>query len=358
MTQDLLDLYSDYLLCTFGQATATGLGQVVEGSVSHDQITRWLSGQQRGGAALWQVTKRFVRQIQSEDGVLIVDDTISEKLYSDENDIVCWHYDHTSGEVLKGINLMTALYHVPSRGLSLPVEFRLIAKTEQYVDKKSGKTKRRSPITKNEYYRMMLQQAVINQIPFKYVLNDVWFAAADNMNFVKHKLKKEFVMPLKANRKVALSADDKRHGIYVRVDEVVIEPNTVRPVYLEDVSFPLLLAKQVFTNKDGSTGVLFLVTSDTTLTYDGITSLYQKRWTIEPFHKSLKQNAALERSPAHTVTTQTNHIFASLCAFIKLEMLKRKSKSNHFALKSHLYLHAVQSAFDALRQLQPVTLAA
>jgi IS4 transposase len=107
-----------------------------------------------------------------------------------------------------------------------------------------------------------------------------------------------------------------------------------------------------------STGVLFLVTSDTSLTYDGITSLYQKRWTIEPFHKSLKQNAALERSPAHTVRTQTNHIFASLCAFIKLEMLKRKSKLNHFALKARLYLHAVQSAFDALRLLQPVSLAA
>jgi hypothetical protein len=73
----------------------------------------------------------------------------------------------------------------------------------------------------------------------------------------------------------------------VRVDEVVIQPNPVRLVYLEGVSFPLLLVKQVFTNKDGSTGVLYLVTSDTSLTYEGITSLYQKRWTIEPFHKSL-----------------------------------------------------------------------
>ena len=144
----------------------------------------------------------------------------------------------------------------------------------------------------------------------------------------------------------------------MRVDEIEIEPNTVRLVYLEGICFPMQLAKQVFENKDGSTGVLFLVTSDTSLTYDGITSLYKKRWAIEPFHKSLKQNAALERSPAHTVTTQTNHLFASLCAVIKLEMLKKKSKLNHFALKSHLYLHAVQSAFDALRLLHPVPLPA
>jgi hypothetical protein len=377
MSEELLDLYSDYLLCSFGQATATGLGQVVEGSVSHDQITRSLSGKKRTGKDLWRIAKPLIRKMQSEDGVMIVDDTIAEKPYSDENDIVCWHYDHTSGKTIKGIGLMTVLYHNPNigdNGMSLPAEFELIDKTQQYVDEKTGKTKRRSELTKNERYRKMLKHAKTNRIPFKYVLNDLWFArntplrgCAENMSFVKHDLDKEFVMPLKCNRNVALSADDKRQGIYVRVDEIEIEANTVyaQPVYLEGVSFPMLLAKQVFTNKDGSTGVLYLVTSDTSLTFDGITSLYQKRWTIEPFHKSLKQNAALEppaaggeRSPAHTVTTQTNHIFASLCAFIKLEKLKIKTRCNHFELRARLYVRAVQTAFDELHLLRPVRLAA
>ena len=44
-----------------------------------------------------------------------------------------------------------------------------------------------------------------NQIQFRYALNDSWYASADNMKFIKHDLKKELVMPLKANRKVALS---------------------------------------------------------------------------------------------------------------------------------------------------------
>jgi hypothetical protein len=34
-----LDLYTDYLLSTFGAATATGLSAMVEGDVSHDSIT-------------------------------------------------------------------------------------------------------------------------------------------------------------------------------------------------------------------------------------------------------------------------------------------------------------------------------
>ena len=68
-------------------------------------------------------------------------------------------------------------------------------------------------------------------------------------------------------------------------------------VNLEGVDFPLLLVKQVFVGGDGSTGVLYLVSSDTTLMYDGLTTLYRKRWNVEPYHKSLKQNALLERSP-------------------------------------------------------------
>ena len=39
-----LDLYTDYLLSSFGAATATGLSQMVDGAVSHDKVTRFLSG--------------------------------------------------------------------------------------------------------------------------------------------------------------------------------------------------------------------------------------------------------------------------------------------------------------------------
>jgi hypothetical protein len=79
---------------------------------------------------------------------------------------------------------------------------------------------------------------------------------------------------------------------------------------------------------------------------------------VEPYHKSLKQNASLEKSPTQTVTTQTNHFFAALCGYIKLELLKSNTKLNHFSLKSKLYLHAIHSAYAALRQLNPTQLAA
>ncbi len=126
---ELLDLYSDYLLSAFGQTTATGLSALLDGQVSHDRIQRFLAGQHRTAADLWCMVKPQVRAIQRADGVLILDDSIAEKPYTDENEIVCWHYDHTTGGMVKGINFMTALYHV--RDVSLPVGFAIIAKTEQ-----------------------------------------------------------------------------------------------------------------------------------------------------------------------------------------------------------------------------------
>lgn len=357
MTNDeLLDLYSDYLISSFGQTTATGLAALLAGPVSHDRIQRFLASETRTSSDLWQLVKPHVRAIESDDGVLVVDDSLAEKPYTDENEIVCWHYDHAKDRQVKGINFITVLYH--NAGVSLPIGFTLVAKTEYYLDKKDGKHKRRSPVGKNEYYRQMTQQAVHNQIRFKYVLNDVWFASAENMRWVKHTLHKEFVMPLKANRKVALSQADRQQGRYQRVEMLDLEPNVIHEVYLEGLDFAVLAVKQVFVNEDGSRGIQYLVTGDLTLSGDQITALYRKRWNVEPYHKSLKQNASLEKSPTQTVTTQTNHLFAALCGYIKLELLKVSTQLNHFALKSKLYLKALQIAFEALHQLHPVRLAA
>lgn len=199
-------------------------------------------------------------------------------------------------------------------------------------------------MTKNEVHRRLLRQVAANQIPFRYVVNDVWYASADNMTFVKHDLNRDFVMPLQSNRKVALSLEAHKQGQYGRVEELGLEAGTILTVYLENVDFPLRLVKHVFPNGDGSVGLLYLVTSDLDLPYDSITPLYGQRWNVEPYHKSLKQNASLSLSPTKTVSTQSNPLFASLCAYLKLERLKVTTKSNHFALKSKLYLRALRTA--------------
>lgn len=354
MTKELLDLYSDYLLSSFGATTATGLSRLLDGAVSHDQITRFLAEKVKTSRDLWRVVKPLVRQIESEEGVIIFDDSIEEKPYTDENEIICWHYDHTQDRNVKGINFLSALYH--SQGVSLPVAFHLVAKTEEYLDKKSSKMKRRSPTTKNDHYRQMLQVCVHNEIAFRYVLNDSWYAAADNMMFIRHELDRHFIMALKSNRKVALTAQDKSQGRYQTISTLALPEGMVQEIYLESVDFPLLLTKQIFINGDDSTGMLYLVTSDLMLDATRLTTIYQTRWKVEEYHRSLKQNASLDKSPTRTVTTQTNHFFAALCTFVKLEWLGKRTALNHYALKSKIYIAALLAAFQALQALQPLHL--
>ena len=49
MENNLIDLYTDYLISRFDQATATGLSKVFDGEISHDKITRFLSSKQFTG---------------------------------------------------------------------------------------------------------------------------------------------------------------------------------------------------------------------------------------------------------------------------------------------------------------------
>ena len=195
MDKSVVDIYTDYLISSFGQTTATGLSALLGGTLSHDRISRFLKAQTASSADLWQLVKPLVRKVQRDDGVLIIDDSVEEKLYSDESELICWHWDHVFGRSVKGINLLTCLYY--SQEVALPVAFELVKKPDFVPDKKTGKPKRAARKTKNELYRAMLLACVTNKVPFAYVLNDLWFASAENMIYIKETLQKDFVMPLK-----------------------------------------------------------------------------------------------------------------------------------------------------------------
>jgi len=344
-----LELYTDYLISTFGAATATGVSAMVDGDMSHDQVTRFLSAREYTSRDLWRQVKSTVRQIERDDGVLIFDDTIQEKAWTDENEVMCWHYDHCSGRSVRGINLLNALYH--SGEVSIPVAFELVRKPLQFCDVQTRQVKRASEITKNEMMRNMIGTCVNNTLKFRYVLMDSWFAAVENFNFIVSK-KKHFIAALKNNRLVALSEADKQQGRFVRIDTLALSDQHAVRGWLKGYAHEVLLVRQVFTNKDGSTGLLNLVCSDLTCDGDAIKTIYQKRWKVEVFHKSLKSNAALAKSPTRRVTTQNNHVFMSIYAVFKLECLKLKHKINHFALRAKLFIKANRQAYAELQVLR------
>ena len=182
MNKKLLDIYSDYLITQNHHATATGLSDLLDGEISHDRITRFLNGAPTGSKELWEYVKPEVRKIQKQaGGVLIIDDTIEEKPYTDENELVCWHYSHAKSKCVKGVNLLSALVRYGDD--ALPVLYELICKNVVFCEISTRKEKRTSKFTKNELFRTIISKAVSNDIPFDYVLADNWFGAKKNMEF-------------------------------------------------------------------------------------------------------------------------------------------------------------------------------
>ncbi|MGR3951551.1 MAG: transposase [Chlamydia sp.] len=122
-------------------------------------------------------------------------------------------------------------------------------------------------------------------------------------------------------------------------------------VWLKNTSLPVTLIKKIFKNEEGSQGTLYIATNNLEISSDQIYEFYQKRWRIEEYHTSIKQNASLEKSPTKVVRSQKNHIFSSIVAYCKLELLKIKTSMNHFALKYKLMLKANQMAYCELQKL-------
>ena len=349
MNNELLELYTDYLISSFGAATATGLSEMVDGTVSHDRVTRFLSERDYTSRDLWVQVKKTVREIERDDAVLIFDDTIQEKPWTDESELICWHFDHGQNRTVKGMNLLNALYH--SGEVSIPVDFRLIRKPIQFCDVATRQVKRASEVTKNELLQDMFLRCVQNRLKFRYVLMDSWFAAKGNFALIRAQ-GKHFVAVLKDNRLVALSAADKQQGRFGRVDSLGLADKQAGRGWLKGVDHDVLLVGRVFTNQAGSTGRLSRVCSDLTCAGEQVADLYQKRWRVEDSHNSLKSNAALAKSPTRTRRTQQNQGFMTICAVFKLACLKMTHKLNHFALRAKLYVKAIQHAFSELARLK------
>jgi IS4 transposase len=227
----------------------------------------------------------------------------------------------------------------------------VIKKDISYCDIKTRQTRRKSSVTKNQLFQNLIIQAISNRVMFDYVLADNWFGSKANMVHIHKDLQKSFIIGIKSNRTLALSENDAKNGRYQQVRALELEEDVAHTVWLKGLDFPVRLLKKVFKNENGSTGILYLISNDMLSSAERLYEVYQKRWRIEEYHKSIKQNASLTKSPTRTVKTQCNHIYASIIAYCKLEMLKTKTQLNHFAIKYKLIVRANQIAWQELKNM-------
>jgi hypothetical protein len=364
----LMDLYSDFLSSSPQIASALVMAKVLNDTYSHDSITRMLSQPEINQKTYWRSIKKIVRRVEDNEGVISIDDFILHKPHSSQNEIVAYHYDHTSGKTKRGINIVSFTYvnRKIEPKVKIPIAFELIRKdieeTKTVKDKKTGKfiqkTSRKASISKNELLRTRLKTLTHqNNIKYRHIVFDTWYSSAENMNFIVNDLKKHFVCAIKNNRTITFDVEKtSKEQQWLSVSEANIEPNCPYKIKLKKIPFSLVLVKKVFHNLNGTVGVQYLVTSDIELDAEKCSTIYKDRWSSEDIHRSLKQNTALEKMPAKMECSQANHVFASMIAQVKLETMKMATKTNHYTLKRNILMDALKQAWKQIQKLKELCL--
>lgn len=341
--KNMMDLYTDYLICNNSLASATGLSNMLDNKISHDKITRFINKLDSSPQLLWKEVKPIIRKLEdTDDGYIIIDDTIEEKPYTDKSEMVSYHYSHAKHKSVKGMNIVSALIRYGD--IALPIDYHIICKSTSFQDK-DGNIKFKSDVSKNEVARDFIYNAKRNHIKFKYVLADIWFSSNENMEHI-HNMGKKFIFGCKTNRLIRF---DK---IWHKVSDLKMSDEQVIICHIKGLACPVAITKKVFINEDLSVGELYIISNDLDSSGYNLYKIYQKRWIIEQYHKSIKQNTSLAKSPTKIIKTQANHIFCTLIAFVKLESLKIKTMLNHFALKNKLLINATRSAFNELQKFK------
>ena len=212
----LSSIYQDFLISSYGKIEVTKFSKVLGKGFSHDRFTKQLllDGNLDDDTKLWKSIKSLLRYYENNNsGCILIDDSLLDKKYTKaNNDVVCWHYDHVEHKMAKGI-LMLNFHYTDDTGISIPLGYEIITKTEEVWSDKYQKNMKKSKFTKNEIMRDKLNILHFNnKVKYKYILFDKWFTSLANLVFINDTLKKKFVCPIKSNRKIALSLEDRNKG--------------------------------------------------------------------------------------------------------------------------------------------------
>jgi hypothetical protein len=137
---------------------------------------------------LRRLVKPLVREFEGneQDNVLIIEDTIEEKPYTDERELICRPTITARVETSKASTSsapFTRRKMLPSLPSRWPSSWS--RKPSGSSTKNGASGREREPPKKNELYRRILFARVQNQLKFRYVLSDMWYAASENMSYIK-----------------------------------------------------------------------------------------------------------------------------------------------------------------------------
>ena len=308
--------YINFLIATQKAYTCMEAERVQPESANaptHDAITRLLHRMEPSPEDLWEESQNHV---SLGAGILVIDDSTLDKLYAKKMELVTRHWSGKHGRVVQGINLITLLWTEGDQ--HLPLDYRLYEKS---VD----------GATKNDHFRAMLQTARERGFTPECVVFDSWYSSLDNLKLIRS-YGWIWLTRLKRNRHV----NPDNTGNRPLAEAEIAVTGTV--VHLK--GYGMVKVFKIVT-PDGD--IDYWATNDLNLAELRRLQLADFSWSIEEYHRGLKQCCGVERSQVRSSRAQRNHIGLSIRAFLRLELHWFATGISWYEAKLSIVRHAIQS---------------
>jgi hypothetical protein len=315
-----LEHYTLFLLSEPKHGGCSRLAEIL-GDVSHDSINRFLLRERYSPQDLFNIVKSI---INLQGGIISVDDTVVEKLYSNPKcaELIGYFWSGKYHKSIKGLNLIT-IDHSDIEGNAVPINYRI-------YDNKEGKTK-------NDYCREMLLEVISWGLKPRIVTGDSWYSGVTNLKFLRNQ-KLGFLFGVEKNRTVS-----NEPGKYSQVSNFAI-PESGLITHLKEFGFIKLFRKDF--KKGDSRHYVFYVPNDDALKQinrSEFVTIHDPHWGIESFHRAIKQVCGICRFMVRDSHAIKTHIFCSLQAFVRLEKMRsEKLISNWYELQRNLFTKVIR----------------
>lgn len=309
--------YIDFLVAAPQVVTCTEAARVQpEGPrrAAHDALTRLLHRFEPDTTPLWE---EAAQHINLEGGLLVLDDTTLDKPYAHQIELVHRHWSGKHHRVVRGINLVTLLWSDGTH--AYPCDYRLY---DRLVD----------GLTKNAHFLDMLPTAHARGFCPKVVAFDSWYSSLSNLKAVRG-YGWRWLTRLKSNRLVNPDGGGNRP-----LREVAIAPHGTK-VHLKGYGFIIVFR---IDTPHGDTEYWATSESDLTMTPQERERLAGEIWTIEVYHRGLKQFCGVEGCQARAGRAQRNHIGWAIRAFLRLEHHRICTGKSWFTTKLDIIRPAIQ----------------
>lgn len=283
---------------------------------------------------LLQVAVRVCAMLQEltskeRDAVLIIDDTTISRPRAKNVELLARVFDHSQNCFLKGFRLFSLCW---SDGATLvPVDFALMSSakennryqgiTKQLDSRTCGAKRRKEAICKStDLIAPMLKRALASGIKAKYLLMDSWFGMPAIISEARKHL--PVICMIKRTPKIHYGFEGEKlslNAIYKRLRK--------RRGRAKILCSTLVLmngdetARIVFVRNRHSKDWLALLSTDTKLSEEDVVRIYGKRWDIEVFFRTAKQQLDLEKGCqardfdaliAHTTIVMLRYMFLAV----------------------------------------------